>query len=158
MISGLRGEFTQALKDAMRAQDKSAASTLRLILAALKDRDVAARGRGIPDGIGEDEIMEMLSSMIKQRNESISLYEQGGRCELAEREREEVRLIQKFLPPQLEGEALRNAVDTVISDIGANCVKDMGRCMGTLKERYAGQMDFAKASSIVKERLAGVPC
>jgi uncharacterized protein len=151
----LRARFTEGLKQAMKEQDKRATSTLRLILAALKDRDVAARTKGRQDGVTEDEMLAMLQSMIKQRQESISLYEQGGRCELAEREREEMEIIQSFLPTQLDGDDMIEAVDGVLNEIGAASIKDMGRAMAELKQRYAGQLDFAKASLLVKQRLVG---
>jgi len=155
MSESLRDQFTTGLKIAMKGQDKASMSTLRLILAALKDRDVAARTKGNHEGISDDEILAMLQSMIKQRQESIGLYEQGGRCELAERERSEMVIIQKFLPQQLEGDELTAIIDGVLSEIGADSVKDMGKAMGILKTRYAGQIDFGKASLFVKQRLVG---
>ncbi|MBV6633121.1 MAG: GatB/YqeY domain-containing protein [Alphaproteobacteria bacterium] len=155
MAETLRDQFAQGLKEAMKAKEKTAVSTLRLILAALKDRDVAARTKGQLDGINDDEILSMLQSMIKQRQESISLYEQGGRCELAEQERGEVAIIQGFLPKQIEGDELNTIVEGVLTEISAASIKDMGKAMGLLKSRYAGQVDFGKASQLVKQRLAG---
>ena len=137
----------------MRAKDKHTVSTLRLILAALKDRDIAARPQGVADGIPDNEILSMLQSMIKQRRESIALYEQGGRLELAEQEANEITIIEEFLPKQLSEGELEQAVAAVISNLGANGLKDMGRTMAALKERYAGQMDFTKASAVVKKQL-----
>ncbi|MEO0392919.1 MAG: GatB/YqeY domain-containing protein [Pseudomonadota bacterium] len=151
----LREQFTGQLKEAMKAKDKETTSTLRLIIAALKDRDVAARSRGNYDGIVDEEILAMLQSMIKQRQDSIALYEQGGRCELAEQERTEVRIIQTFLPQQLEGDELTATIDGVLTELNAESIKDMGKAMGVLKSRYAGRIDFAKASQLVKQRLAG---
>ncbi|GEO38909.1 hypothetical protein GGE65_003917 [Skermanella aerolata] len=148
-----RTRLNEALKEAMRAKNPRAVSTLRLILAALKDRDIAARGRGVTDGIDEEEILSMLQTMIKQRREAISLYEQGGRLELAEQEREEIGIIETFLPKQFNDTEVREAVAKVIADIGAGGIKDMGRTMAELRTRYAGQMDFGKASSYVKEKL-----
>jgi len=148
-----RTRLNEALKEAMRAKKQRAVSTLRLILAALKDRDIAARGRGVTDGIQEDEILSMLQTMIKQRREAIALYEQGGRLELAEQEREEITIIEDFLPKQMSEDEVRDAVRTVIADIGAGGIKDMGRTMAELRTRYAGQMDFGKASGYVKEAL-----
>ncbi|WP_158045144.1 GatB/YqeY domain-containing protein [Skermanella pratensis] len=148
-----RSRLNEALKEAMRSKNQRAVSTLRLILAALKDRDIAARGRGITDGIDEDEILSMLQTMIKQRREAIALYEQGGRLELAEQEREEIGIIETFLPKQFSEDEIRSAVDTVIKDIGATGIKDMGRTMAELRTRYAGQMDFGKASGFVKAAL-----
>jgi uncharacterized protein len=123
----LRTRLNEALKDAMRSKKQRTVSTVRLILAALKDRDIAARTRGVTDGIDEDEIMSMLQTMIKQRREAIELYEQGGRLELAEQEREEIGIIEEFLPKQMSEDEIRSAVTTVIGDIGASSVKDMGR-------------------------------
>lgn len=151
----LRQRLNDALKTAMLAKDSRTVSTVRLILAALKDRDIAARGRGVPDGINEDEITVMLQSMVKQRRESISLYEQGGRLELAQQEADEIAIIERFMPKQLSEAQVTEAVKAVIGDLGAGGLKDMGKVMAALKERYAGQMDFAKASAVVKGQLAG---
>ena len=155
MVGGgmLRKRLSDALKAAMLGKDSRTVSTVRLILAALKDRDIAARPRGITAGIGEDEILQMLQSMIKQRRESIALYEQGGRLELAQQEAEEIVVIQRFLPAQLSEADLAEAVRETIAEIGAAGLKDMGRTMAVLKERYAGRMDFTKASAVVKQQL-----
>ena len=150
----LRSELNDALKQSLKAKESSAVSTLRLILAALKDRDIAARGNGNCDGIGEDEILEMLHKMVRQRRDSIDLYEQGGRPELAEKEQREIELIQRFLPKPLGEEEIKGAVGDVISELDATTIKDMGRVMGALKARFAGRMDFGKASAMVKQRLA----
>ncbi len=150
----LREELSTALKTAMKARAEREVSTLRLILAALKDRDIAARGRGESEGIGEDEIRQMLQSMIKQRRESITLYEQGGRLELAEREGEEIQIIERFLPRQLGAAESETAIRAVIEELGATSIKDMGRTMAALRQRYLGQMDFAKAGAIVKRLLS----
>ncbi len=149
----LRSRLTDALKVAMKARQRHTVSTLRLILAALKDRDIAARGKGTLEGIGEDEILTMLQSMVKQRRESIALYEQGGRLELAQQEADEIVVIESFLPAQLGDDEVAGAIAEVIAEIGAGTLKDMGRTMAALKERFAGRMDFAKASAIVKDRL-----
>ena len=149
----LRGQLNNALKTAMLAKEARTVSTVRLILAALKDRDIAARPRGLSDGIPEEEILQMLQSMIKQRRESITIYEQGGRLELAEQEAEEITVIERFLPRQMSAEEVAEAIDTVAGEIGATGLKDMGRLMAALKERYAGRMDFARASAVVKARL-----
>lgn len=151
----LRQQLNDALKAAMLAKDARTVSTVRLILAALKDRDIAARSRGVMDGITDDEILQMLSSMIKQRRESISLYEQGGRLELAQQEQDEIGIIERFLPRQLSEAEVAATVAAVVAEIGAQGIKDMGRVMAALKERYAGQMDFAKASGVVKKTLGG---
>lgn len=150
----LRTRLNEALKQAMLAKNQRAVSTVRLILAALKDRDIAARSRGVTDGIDEAEILSMLQTMIKQRGESIKLYEQGGRLELAEQEREEIAIIEGFLPKQMSEEEVAAAVKTVVEEIGATCIKDMGKVMAELKVRYAGQMDFAKVSGAVKQQLS----
>jgi len=151
----LRQRLSDALKSAMLSKDARTVSTVRLILAALKDRDIAARPRGVADGVGDDEILQMMQSMMKQRRESIALYEQGGRLELAQQEAEEIAIIERFLPAQLSAEDMSEAVASVIAEIGAKGVKDMGRTMAALKERYAGQMDFTKASAVVKAQLIG---
>ena len=149
----LRTRLNDALKAAMKAKEKRTIATIRLILAALKDRDIAARGKGNLEGIDEDGILAMLQSMIKQRRESIALYEKGGRLELAQQETEEITVIEQFLPRQLGEDEMAEAVKTVIQDVDAKSLKDMGRTMAALKERYAGRMDFHKASAQVKERL-----
>ncbi|HEY9568708.1 MAG TPA: GatB/YqeY domain-containing protein [Thalassobaculum sp.] len=149
----LREQLGSALKDAMRAKDARAVGTVRLILAALKDRDIAVREKGVTDGVGEDEILAMLQTMIKQRQESIRLYEQGGRCELAQQEQEEIDVIRRFMPTPIEGAELESAVRAMIEEIGAADLKDMGRTMAALKERYPGRIDFTKASGIVRASL-----
>ena len=138
----------------MRAHDQRATSTLRLILAALKDRDIAERGKGNPDGLSDEQILGLLQSMIKQRGESIRLYEQGNRPDLAKQEADEIAVIEQFLPAQLDDDATAQAVDAVLAESGAKTLKDMGRVMAMLKERFAGQMDFAKAGALVKQRLS----
>ncbi len=150
----LRDRIKAELKEAMRARERRKTATLRLISAALKDRDIAARTKGVPDGIDEMQILGMLQTMVKQRRESIDHYEQGGRLELAEQEREEIDIINDFLPPRLDEDAIEAAVGSVIDELGAASIKDMGRTMAELRERYAGQMDFGKASALVKSRLA----
>ena len=149
----LRTQLSDALKEAMKAKKERGVSTLRLILAALKDRDIAARSKGNYDGISEDEIRSMLQGMIKQRRESIALYEQGGRCELAQQEAEEIAVIEGFLPKQMSDADIDAAAGALIAEIGAQGIKDMGRTMAAIKQRYAGQMDFAKASALVKAKL-----
>ena len=149
----LRTRLNDALKAAMKAKEKRTIATIRLILAALKDSDIAARGKGNLEGIDEDGILAMLQSMIKQRRESIALYEKGGRLELARQETEEITVIEQFLPRQLGEDEMAEAVKTVIQEVDAKSLKDMGRTMAALKERYAGRMDFHKASAQVKEQL-----
>ena len=149
----LRSELSEALRAAMKAREVHTVSTVRLILAALKDRDIAARGKGNLEGIGDDEIRLMLQSMIKQRRESIALYEKGGRLELAEQEADEIGIIERFLPTQLGEDEMVAAIASAIAEIDAKSLKDMGRAMAALKQKYAGRMDFAKASAMVKARL-----
>jgi uncharacterized protein len=149
----LRQKFADALKTAMKDKNPLAVSTVRLIIAKLKEQDIEARGKGKPAGIGDAEIQQMLQGMIKQRRESIVLYEQGGRPELAEKERGEIAIIERYLPQQLSDAELEAAAKDVIAAIGAQGMKDMGRTMAALKERHAGQMDAAKASQVVKRLL-----
>ncbi|WP_135079891.1 GatB/YqeY domain-containing protein [Terasakiella sp. SH-1] len=150
----LREQIKAALKEAMVAKDTHKVSTLRLIMAALKDRDIAARTQDKPDGIGEDEILSLLQSMVKQRRDSITMYENGGRLELAEQEASEIKIIEEFLPKQMSEDEIKDVVDALITELGASGLKDMGPTMKALRDRYAGQMDFGKASAIIKERLA----
>jgi uncharacterized protein YqeY len=149
----LRAQFTQAMKDAMKAKDERGLATVRLILAALKDRDIAARGKGNPDGIPEDEILALLQGMVKQRRESIALYSQGNRPDLVAQEEGEIAVIERFLPQQMSEEATAIAIGAVVVELGATGIKDMGRVMAELKSRYAGRMDFAKVGPQVKARL-----
>lgn len=148
-----REEFNAALKTALKDKDQTAISTVRLILAALKDRDISARGAGKGDGIDESEILSMLQSMIKQRQESAKVYCDAGREELAEREEAEIEVIQKFLPQQLSEEEVGAAIDKIIRETEASDIKDMGKVMGILKSEYAGQVDMGKASGMVKQKL-----
>ncbi len=149
----LRTRFSEALKESLRAKKQREVATVRLILAALKDRDIDARGKGNADGISDAEILQMLNSMIKQRRESIELYEKGGREALAQQEKEEIEIIQSFMPKQMDEAEVSEAVKAVIAEVGAASVKDMGKVMGTLKEKFAGRMDFSRASGIVKQHL-----
>jgi uncharacterized protein YqeY len=149
----LRERFTAALKEAMLKQEKRRTGTLRLVQAAVKDRDIAQRTAGKDGAVSDDEILELLGKMIKQRLESARQYEEGKRPELAAQEREEIEIIKEFLPQQLDDAELRAAVAEALKATGAESVKDMGKCMAELKARYAGRMDFAKASQVVKELL-----
>ena len=137
----------------MKRKETIAVSTLRLIQAAIKDRDIAARSKGNTDGISDDEVLSLLQSMIKQRRDSIEAYEKGGRMELAQQEAEEIAIIEGFLPAQMNDDEIAAAVNSVISNVEATTLKDMGKVMGTLKEQFAGQMDFGKASGAVKAKL-----
>lgn len=150
----LREKLSAALKDAMRAKEARKVSTLRLILAAIKDRDIARRTDADER---EDDIIisEILAKMIKQRHDSVTAYEEGGRLELADKEREEIAIIESFLPRQLDDQEIRTLCSGVIGEIGASSLKDIGRAMAVLKERYAGRMDFSKASKEIKDQLSG---
>jgi len=148
----LRDRFANGLKEAMKAGDKRRTSTLRLILAAIHDRDIACRGNG-KDPVADDEILAILGKMVRQREESAKAFEEGGRFELAEQEREELAIIRDFLPKQLGDSEVRQACQGVIADVGASGLRDMGKCMNVLKERYPGAMDFSKASGVVKDML-----
>ena len=149
----LRQKLTDALKMAMKARDQRAVSTLRMVLAQLKDRDIAARPSGNATGIGESEIVDMLHKMVKQRQESIVLYKQGKRADLVQQEEEEIAVIERFMPKQLDEAETTAAIASAISEAGAQSIKDMGKVMALLKERFAGRMDFARAGPLVKQRL-----
>jgi uncharacterized protein len=149
----LRQAFADRLKQALKARDLRTVSTTRLILAGLKDRDIAARGQSRPEGLSDPEIQQMLQTMIKQRRESIALYEQGNRVDLAQQEREEIAVIESFLPRQLEQNEIEAAAASVITEIGAAGVKDMGRVMAALRERYAGVIDLSQAAAVAKRLL-----
>ena len=151
----LRDDVSAELKEAMRAKNTVKTATLRLILAAIKDRDIAARTDGVFEGIGEDEVLKVLQTMVKQRRESIKMYEQGNRPELAAQEAQEIAIIQSFLPEQMDDQEIEAAVTAVIKEIEAKSLKDMGTSMGLLRERYSGRMDFGKASAILKSVLIG---
>jgi Uncharacterized conserved protein len=148
----LREKFTESLKDAIKAKDTLRTSTLRLIQAAIKDRDIANRGAG-KDSVSDEEILQILMKMIKQREESARIYDDAARAELAQQERDEIAVIRQFLPEQLTDDKVRELCASVVSETGAQGLRDMGKCMNVLKERYAGQMDFAKASGVVKGML-----
>jgi uncharacterized protein YqeY len=143
------------MKDAMRAKDAKRLATVRLVLAALKDRDIAARSETSRELLGDDEILTLLAKMIKQREESAAAYDGGNRPELAAGEREEIVIIRSFMPAQMDEAAMKEAVAKIIAQTGAASIKDMGRVMAVLKERYAGQMDFSKASAATKDALSG---
>jgi uncharacterized protein YqeY len=151
----LRQRLNDDLKAAMKSRDQRATSALRLILAALKDRDIAARTRGVTNGVDESEIIDMLQKMVRQRQESIALYKQGNRPELADQEQGEIAIIERFLPKAMSDSEAEAAIKETIAATGAQSVKDMGKVMAALKAAYAGRMDFAKASALVKELLTG---
>ena len=150
----LRAKINEALKDAMRNKDERSVATIRLINAKLKDADIAARPKGIADGISDDEATSVMQGMIKQRRVSIVLYEKGNRPDLVKQESEEITVIERFLPQQMDESAIKAAIAKVIADTGAKDVKDMGKVMAELKKNYVGQMDFAQASALVKGQLA----
>jgi uncharacterized protein YqeY len=150
----LRTRLNDALKDAMKAKDQRRVSTLRMVLAKLKDLDIAARTAESRDGIGDEASLQALQSMIKQRRESIALYKQGGRADLVAQEEGEIVVIEGFLPKQLGESEIADAARAEIAAVEAKSVKDMGKVMAALKARYAGQMDFARAGAIVKQLLA----
>ena len=153
MAAGLRERINADLKEAMKAQDKRRISTLRLITAAFKDRDIQSRGTGRDDTPAEADLQAVLMRMIKQRKESAVTYDQGGRPELAEAERAEIVIIEDYLPRQMAEDEIRAAVKAAIAAIGAASLKDMGRVMAALKEKYAGQMDMARAGQVTRDLL-----
>ena len=152
----LRTRINDAMKDAMKQKAAKRLSTLRLINAAIKDRDIAKRsegGDGETDGVGESEILQILGKMVKQRHESARAYEEGGRLELAEQERSEILVIEDFLPRQMDEDETAAAIDKAISSTGASTIRDMGRVIGELKSKYTGQMDFSRVGPMVKAKL-----
>ncbi|AWZ01484.1 MAG: GatB/YqeY domain-containing protein [Rhodobiaceae bacterium] len=151
----MREEIKAALKEALKAQDKRRMGTIRLMQAAIKDRDIAARTEGADTLVSDDDILAILAKMIKQREESAVTYENAGRAELATQEREEIEVIKGFMPTQLTPEEVEAAAAEVVAELGAESLKDMGRCMGELKKRYAGRMDFGKAGAVIKGKLGG---
>jgi len=151
----LREDISAGLKESMKSKDTIKTATLRLILAAIKDRDIAVRTDGNPDGIGDDEVMKVLQTMVKQRQESIKMYEQGNRPELAAQEAKEIEIIRSFLPQQMSDAEIEAAVRALVEETGASSLMDMGPSMAALRERYAGKMDFGKASAVLKAALAG---
>ncbi|CRL10532.1 GatB/YqeY domain-containing protein [Phaeobacter italicus] len=148
-----RTRVNQALKQAMKDREASRLATLRLINAAIKDREIADRVDGESGGIGDAEVLAILGKMTKQRNESARAYEEGGRLDLAERELNEIAIIEEFLPKQLSDEEITEAVKAAVSDTGAESIRDMGKVMGALKGKYTGQMDFGKVGPMVKDQL-----
>lgn len=152
-MSALRPKMTDAMKTAMKEKDEAGLATIRLMLAALKDKDIDARGKGRPEGLNDGEILSMLQSMIKQRQESAKIYIDNARPELAAREEQEIAIIQSFLPQQLDAAAAQAAIRQIIADTGAAGIKDMGKVMAALKDAYAGQIDMAQAGAWVKEAL-----
>jgi uncharacterized protein len=151
----LRAQLNDAMKEAMKSKDAKRLATVRLVLAALKDRDIAARSETSRELLGDDEILGLMTKMIKQREESAAAYDAGKRPELAAGEREEITIIRSFMPAQMDEAQLKEAVQKTIAEIGAASIKDMGKVMAVLKERFAGQMDFSKAGAATKDALSG---
>jgi uncharacterized protein YqeY len=153
----LRTQLNEALTTAMKAKQPRRVSTVRLILAAIKDRDIASRSEGgdSREGVSDEEILAILQKMVKQRQDSIAHYQDGGRLELAEQEQEEIDILREFLPAQISGEEMQAAIAAVIEETGATGIKAMGPTMALLKERYAGRMDFAEAAGQLKRLLTG---
>lgn len=150
----MRTRITAALKDAMKAKEADRLSTLRLINAAIKDRDIAKRGAGEEDtSVSDAEILAILGKMVKQRQESARAYEEGGRLELAAKEQSEIKIIEDYLPRQLSEDEAETAVSAAIAEIGAESLRDMGKVIADLKDKYTGQMDFSKVGPMVKSRL-----
>ena len=150
----LRNEINSAMKEAMKEKAQLRLSTLRLINAAIKDRDIAARAEGVEQGVDDSEILAILGKMTRQRQESAKTYEEAGRLDLSERELSEIQVIEYFLPRQLNGDEIEIAVNKVIDEQGASSIRDMGRVMACLKERFTGQMDFGSVGPIVKKKLS----
>ncbi len=151
----LRTRITDDMKTAMKAKDSKRLSTLRLVSAAIKDRDIAARTSTDDQGVSDSDILAILARMIKQRNESARTYEEAGRLELAQEERDEITVIEGYLPKQMDDAAITRAIDDEVAALGAGSIRDMGRVMAALKTRYTGQMDFASVGPRVKARLSG---
>ena len=149
----MRSRLDKNLKEAIRSQEKQRLATLRLINAAIKDRDIAVRSEENTEGVSDSEIILILSNMVKQRKQSIVQYEEGGRIELAERERQEIKIIEEFLPNQLNEQEIKEEVSKIIESKDQLNIKDIGKVMGELKTRFSGRMDFGKASEIVKALL-----
>lgn len=149
----LRQRLSEALKEALKSRDERTTSTVRMILAGLKDRDIAERGKGKTDGLADAEIQGLLQAMIKQRRESIEMFTKGNRPDLSEKEEGEIVVIERFLPKQMSEDEMKDAVKAVVAELGIASVKDMGRAMAALKERYTGRMDLSKASGIVRQSL-----
>ncbi len=149
----MREQFTQQLKDAMKAGDRRRVDTIRMITAGLKDKDIEARGLG--KTVSDDDILALLQKMVKSRQESVEIYDKANRPELAAVEREEIAVIQSFLPKQMDAADVEAAIAAAVAETGASSIKDMGKVIGVLRAKYAGRMDFGAASALIKEKLAG---
>lgn len=150
----IRDDLKKALIDALKTKDETKVATIRLINAAIKDKDIEARPKGNLNGIDDTAILNLLMSMVKQRNESITMYQKGGREDLAQKEKAEIDVIQQFLPQQMSEAEIIAAIDEVMAQTGASSIKDMGKVMAGLKGKYAGKMDFAVASALIKGKLS----
>ena len=151
----LRDSIAGSIKDAMRSKDALRLSTLRLVSAAVQDRDIAARAEDRCGGIDDSEVLSLLAKMVKQREESAKTYEDNGRPELAERERSEIAIVREFMPKALSEDEMKTAIAAIIEETGATGLKDMGKIMGRLKSEFAGRLDMGKAGAIVKGHLGG---
>lgn len=151
----LRDEIKNALVEAMKSKDAAKVNTLRLVQAAIKQKDIDARTKGVMDGVDDATVLSLLQTMIKQRKESIEMYQKGNRADLVAHEQAEIDVIQVFLPKQMDEAAMTEAIKAVIAETGASSIKDMGKVMGALRAKYAGQMDFGVASGLIKTLLAG---
>jgi uncharacterized protein YqeY len=149
----LRDDINNAVKEAMKAKNERKVSTLRMVNSTIKNADIEARGQGKPP-LSDGDLLGVLQKMIKQRQEAVELYDKGGRAELATQEREEIAIISSYLPKQMSEDDVKQAISSVIAETGAAGIKDMGKVIGALKAKYAGQMDFAKASGLVKAALS----
>ncbi len=154
-ISSKRTELSNALKEAMKAKDEQTLGTVRMIISKMKEQDIEARVKGNMDGIEDGQILSLMQGMVKQRQESAKMYRDGGRPELAEKEEGEITIIEKFLPAQMSDDEIAATIANLIAATGASSIKDMGKVMGELKAKYAGQLDMGKAGAIIKQKLAG---
>lgn len=154
-MSEKRTELTNALKEAMKAKDELVMNTIRMVIAKMKEQDIEARAKGNMDGISDGEILSLMQNMIKQRQESAKMFRDGARPELAEKEDNEIKVIEKFLPAQLSDEDVQKVVEQLVAATGATSIRDMGKVMAELKAKYAGQLDMAKAGAVIKQKLAG---
>ncbi len=151
----LRETLSEAMKTAMRERDARATATIRMIMAAVKQADIEARPKGVTDGVSEEDIAGIMQKLIKQRRESVTLYAQGNRQDLVDQETAEIAIIERFLPKQIDEADMAAAIDALATELGAASIKDMGKVMGALKTKFAGQMDMARAGALAKQRLGG---
>lgn len=149
----LREKLNNDVKEAMKSREQERLTTLRLVVAAIKDREISERVQGVSEPLQDKDIIQILTKMVKQRDESARVYEEGGRLDLAERERREIALLQDYLPKQMSEAEIKAAIEEIIGEVQAESIKDLGKVMAVLKEKYAGQMDFGIANRVVKERL-----